>query len=136
EVEGSDIVKIFNDEYFAVNAPITYQSSKFTQQDDSHQVDIVIHAQRQNQTVKISGSGNGPIDAAAHAISQFIDGEVSVIDYHEHSVGEGSDVAAVTYVEIKVKNGKPVYGVGQDRNIITSAVKALINGVNRSGAIN
>lgn len=136
EVKASDIVKIFNDEYFAVNAPITYQSSKFTEQDDNHQVDIVIHAQHQNQTVQISGSGNGPIDAAAHAISQFIDGEVSVIDYHEHSVGEGSDVAAVTYVEIKVKNGKPVYGVGQDRNIITSAVKALINGVNRSGAVN
>jgi 2-isopropylmalate synthase len=135
EVKGSDIVNIFNDEYFAVNSPIAYQSSKFTEQNDGHQVDIVIHAQHQDETVKISGSGNGPIDAAAHALSQFIDGEVSVIDYHEHSVGEGSDVAAVTYVEIKVKNGKPVYGVGQDRNIITSAVKALINGVNRSGAI-
>jgi 2-isopropylmalate synthase len=135
EVKAGDIVKIFNDEYLAVNAPIAYQSSKFTEQDDTHQVDIVIHAQHQNQTVQISGSGNGPIDAAAHAISQFIDSEVSVIDYSEHSVGEGSDVVAVTYVEIKVKNGKSVYGVGQDRNIITSAVKALINGVNRSGAI-
>ena len=135
EVKASEIVKIFNEEYFAVNAPIAYQSSKFTEQDDTHQVDIVIRAQHKNETVQISGSGNGPIDAAAHAISQFIDGEVSVIDYHEHSVGEGSDVAAVTYVEIKVKNGKPVYGVGQDRNIITSAVKALINGVNRSGAV-
>jgi 2-isopropylmalate synthase len=135
EVKASDIVKIFNDEYLSVTTPITYQSSKFSEQDDTHQVDIVIHAQHQDKTVQISGSGNGPIDAAAHAISQFIDGEVSVIDYHEHSVGEGSDVAAVTYVEIKVKNGKPVYGVGQDRNIITSAVKALINGVNRSGAV-
>jgi len=34
-----------------------------------------------------------------------------------------------------MKNGKSVYGVGQDRNIITSAIKALLNGVNRSGAI-
>jgi 2-isopropylmalate synthase len=140
EVKASDIVNIFNNEYFAVTTPITYQSSTFrsdesAEQDDSHQVDIVIHAQHQNQTVKISGSGNGPIDAAAHAISQFIDCEVKVIDYHEHSVGEGSDVAAVTYVEVKVKNGKPVFGVGQDRNIIKSAVKALINAVNRSGEV-
>jgi 2-isopropylmalate synthase len=135
EVKGTDIVKIFNDEYFSVTTPITYQSSKFTEQDDTHQVDIVIHAQHKNETVNISGSGNGPIDAAAHAISQFIGVDVNVIDYHEHSVGEGSDVAAVTYVEVKV-NGKSVYGVGQDRNIITSAVKALINGVNRSGSIN
>lgn len=139
EVKSSDILKIFNDEYFSVSSPIAYQSSTFrsnqsTEQDDTHQVDIVIHAQHKNETVQISGSGNGPIDATAHAISQFIDKEVNVIDYHEHSVGEGSDVAAVTYVEVKV-NGKSVYGVGQDRNIITSAVKALINGVNRSGMI-
>lgn len=135
EVKANDIVNIFNDEYFSVNSPITYQSSKFSEQDDTHQVDIVIHAQHQNKTVEINGSGNGPIDAAAHAISQFTACEVSVIDYHEHAVGEGSDVAAVTYVEVKVKNGKSVFGVGQDRNIITSAIKALINAVNRSGAI-
>lgn len=135
EVKSGDIVKLFNEEYFAVMAPITYQSSKFSEQDDSHQVDIVIHAQHQNKTVKISGSGNGPIDAAAHAISQFTQCEVNVIDYHEHAIGEGSDVAAVCYVEVKVNNDKPVFGVGQDRNIITAAIKALINGVNRSGQI-
>ena len=135
EVKSSDIVKLFNEEYFAINSPIAYQSSKFSEQDDTHQVDIVIHAQHQNKTVQISGSGNGPIDAAAHAIAQFSQCEVSVIDYHEHAVGEGSDVAAVCYVEVKVNNDKPVFGVGQDRNIITAAIKALINGVNRSGQI-
>lgn len=135
EVKSGDIVKLFQEEYFAITAPISYQSSKFSEQDDTHQVDIVIHAQHQNKTVQISGSGNGPIDAAAHAISQFTQCEVSVIDYHEHAIGEGSDVAAVCYVEVKVSNGKPVFGVGQDRNIITAAIKALINGVNRSGVV-
>jgi 2-isopropylmalate synthase len=135
EVKSSDIVKLFQEEYFAITTPISYQSSKFSEQDDTHQVDIVIHAQHQNKTVQISGSGNGPIDAAAHAISQFTQCEVSVIDYHEHAIGEGSDVAAVCYVEVKTNNSKPVFGVGQDRNIITAAIKALINGVNRSGAV-
>jgi 2-isopropylmalate synthase len=55
------------------------------------------------------------------------------VDYHEHSIGQGSDVAAICYVELKVKNGKPVFGVGKDSNIITAAIKALINGVNRAG---
>jgi 2-isopropylmalate synthase len=133
EVKSGDIVKLFQEEYFAITTPISYRSSKFSEQDDTHQVDIVIHAQHQNKTVQISGSGNGPIDAAAHAISQFTQCDISVIDYHEHAIGEGSDVAAVCYVEVKVSNGKPVFGVGQDRNIITAAIKALINGVNRSG---
>jgi 2-isopropylmalate synthase len=133
EVKSGDIVKLFQEEYFAITTPISYRSSKFSEQDDTHQVDIVIHAQHQNKTVQISGSGNGPIDAAAHAISQFTQCDISVIDYHEHAIGEGSDVAAVCYVEVKVSNGKSVFGVGQDRNIITAAIKALINGVNRSG---
>jgi len=132
EIKSSDIVKIFEQEYFSVNTPIGYQSSKVYEQDDSHQVDIIIHAEHQHKPVQISGSGNGPIDAAAHAISQFMGVDVSVIDYSEHAVGEGSDVAAVSYLEVKVNNGKPVFGVGQDRNIITSAIKALINAVNRA----
>jgi len=135
EVKGSDIAKLFEQEYLAINSPIAYQSSKVSEEDETHQVDIVIHAQHQNKTVEISGSGNGPIDAAAHAISQFTGCEISVIDYHEHAIGEGSDVAAVTYVEVKVNNGRPVFGVGKDRNIITSAIKALINSVNRSGQL-
>jgi 2-isopropylmalate synthase len=132
EVKSADIVKIFEQEYFEVNSPFTYQSSKLKNYDDSHhQVDIIIYAQHENKTVEISGTGNGPIDAAAHALSQYADVQISVVDYSEHSVGEGSDVAAVCYVEMKVGNNKSVFGVGKDSNIIAAAIKALINGMNR-----
>jgi len=133
EVKSADIVKIFEQEYFEVNSPFSYQSSKLKNYDDSqHQVDIIIYAQHENKTVEISGTGNGPIDAAAHALSQYADVQISVVDYSEHSVGEGSDVAAVCYVEMKVGNSKSVFGVGKDSNIIAAAIKALINGVNRN----
>lgn len=133
EVKSSDIVAIFEQEYFAVNTPYTYQSSKMTNYDDSQQkVDMIIYAQYENKTVEISGTGNGPIDAAAHALSQYAQMDISVVDYSEHSVAEGSDVEAVCYVEVKVDNTKTVFGVGKDKNIIAAAVKALINGVNRS----
>jgi 2-isopropylmalate synthase len=136
EVKSSDIVNIFEQEYFAVNSPFTYQSSKLKNYDDSqHHVDITIYAQHENKTVEISGSGNGPIDAAAHALSQYVEMNISVVDYSEHSVGEGSDVAAVCYVEMKVGNSKSVFGVGKDSNIIAAAIKALVNGVNRNHAM-
>ncbi len=132
EVKSADIVKIFEQEYFSINTPFTYQSSKLKNYDDSQQqVDIVIYAQHENKTVEITGTGNGPIDAAAHALSQYTNLDISVMDYSEHSVGEGSNVEAVCYVEIKVDNGKPVFGVSKDSNIIAAAIKALINGVNR-----
>jgi len=134
EVKSSDIVSIFEQEYFAVTTPLTYQSSRMTTDDSLHKVDIVIHAQHDNRTVEISGTGNGPIDAAAHALSHYTDQHISVVDYHEHALGEGSDVVAVCYVEMKVDNGKTVFGVGKDSNIITAAIKALINGVNRQAS--
>jgi 2-isopropylmalate synthase len=136
EVKSSDIVNIFEQEYFAVNSPFTYQSSKLKNYDDSqHHVDITIYAQHENKTVEISGSGNGPIDAAAHALSQYVATSISVVDYSEHAVGEGSDVVAVCYVEMKVGNSKSVFGVGKDSNIIAAAIKALVNGVNRNHAL-
>ncbi len=132
EVKSADIVKLFEQEYFSINSPFVYQSSKMrNDEDNQHQVDIVIYAQHENKSVEISGTGNGPIDAAAHALSQYIGNQISVVDYSEHAVGEGSDVAAVCYVELKVSNGKSIYGVGKDRNIVSAAIKALINGVNR-----
>ncbi|MES2825024.1 MAG: 2-isopropylmalate synthase [Pseudomonadota bacterium] len=132
EVKSADILKIFEQEYFSINTPFTYQSSKMrNDEDNQHQVDILIHAQHHNKLVEISGKGNGPIDAASHAFSQFIGKDISVIDYSEHATGEGSDVAAVCYVELKINHNKPVYGIGRDSNIVTAAIKALINGVNR-----
>lgn len=133
EVKSEEIVKLFEQEYFSMKAPFEYKNSKMREVDDNQQeVEITINAQHQNQTVEIKGTGNGPIDAAAHAMSQYVGIEVSVVDYHEHAIGEGSGVAAVCYVEVKVDGGKTVFGVGQDKNIITAAIKALINGVNRA----
>ena len=132
EIKSADIVAIFEQEYFAVTAPLTYQSSKLKNYDDSqHHVEIAIYAQHENKTVELSGTGNGPIDAAAHALSHYTGQTISVVDYSEHAVGEGSDVNAVCYVEIKINNGKPLFGVGKDSNIIAAAIKALVNGVNR-----
>lgn len=129
EVRSSEIAQLFEQEYFAVNTPFRYHSSKLSE--DAEHVDIVIHVRQQEDPVSLSGSGNGPIDAAAHALSQHAGKDVQVVDYHEHAVGEGSDVAAVCYVELKIDQGKTVFGVGKDSNIISAAIKALLNGVNR-----
>lgn len=132
EVKSADIARLFAEEYLAINTPFNYQHSKLKNYDDSlHEVDIAIYVEHENKTVEINGTGNGPIDAAAHALSQYLDSPISVIDYAEHAVGAGSDVAAVCYVEVKAQSGKSLFGVGKDRNIVAAAIKALINGVNR-----
>ncbi len=134
EVTGPEIVELFEREYFAVNTPFVYTSNRSV--DEGELVDIAIRAQHQGQSIEIAGSGTGPVDAAAHALGEFLDCAVSVVDYHEHAIGTGSEAAAVCYVAVKVGQEQPLFGVGRDRNIVAAAIKALFNGVNRRLAIN
>lgn len=130
EVASGDIYKLFDQEYLQVNAPYVYTSSRVSDGEDGV-VNTLILGKYQGREVELTGTGNGPIDAAAKALGEHAGQTITVVDYHEHGLGAGSDVAAVCYVEVKVGDHKPVFGVGQDKNIVAAAIKALINGVNR-----
>jgi len=132
EVKSNDIIAIFEQEYFSVSAPFTFIRTEINNLNANNQlVEIKIVAQYENKTVEIIGTGNGPIDAAVHALSIYLGKKISVVDYFEHSIGQGSDVNAVCYVEVKMETSKPIFGVAKDSNIIAAAIKALINGINR-----
>jgi 2-isopropylmalate synthase len=77
----------------------------------------------------LSGVGNGPIDAFAHALSE-VDIEVRVLDYAEHALSAGGDAQAAAYVEANV-GGTVVWGVGIDANIVTASLRAVVAAVNR-----
>ena len=75
----------------------------------------------------IEGNGNGPIDAFIHALGQ----NVALVDYHEHAIGSGSNASAVSYIELRLGQERPLHGVGIDPNIITASLKAVLSGLNR-----
>lgn len=81
------------------------------------------------------GEGNGPIDAAVHAL-RGIGIDVQVRSYEERSMGssgEGGNARACAFLEVASPGGEG-YGVGIDVNIVTASVKALVSAVNRIGA--
>lgn len=128
EISSADIAELFESEYLAIETPYRYQSSKINSDNDNVTTGIIAHHNKTEMV--LSGQGNGPIDAAAHALSSQIGQAITVVDYHEHGIGAGSDAVAVCYVEIKVANAS-LFGVGQDKNITSAAIKALFSGVNR-----
>ncbi|MBU3003232.1 2-isopropylmalate synthase [Paraglaciecola arctica] len=135
ESHANAIVELFEQEYFKQDTPVEFISSQFSTLTDGQQsIDIQFNYQSKKQ--KVSGIGNGPIDAAANALSQLVKQPVEVVDYHEHSIGSGSDVSAVCYIELKVGEHSASFGVAKDSNIMIAAVKALVGGVNRKvGAV-
>jgi 2-isopropylmalate synthase len=81
----------------------------------------------------LSGTGNGPIDAAKAALSAFgLSARILSFEERAMTTGAESKARAVAFMEIGVDGQKGVhYGVGIDENIVTASIKALIGGVNR-----
>jgi 2-isopropylmalate synthase len=78
------------------------------------------------------GVGNGPIAAFVDALRRDAGIALSVLDYHEHAMGGGAEASAVAYVEAKVGDGKPHWGVGIHANIVTASLRAVVSAVNRA----
>jgi 2-isopropylmalate synthase len=73
----------------------------------------------------IEGQGSGPLDAFVDALRRAGIADLAVRDYHEHALGAGSDAQAAAYVEAALPDGRVIFGVGMDRNIVSASLRAL-----------
>ncbi|HEX7854034.1 MAG TPA: 2-isopropylmalate synthase [Sphingobium sp.] len=78
----------------------------------------------------VSGKGNGLISSVLDALREGMGVDLSVVDYSEHAIGEGSDVNAAAYVECRTADGQTVFGVGLDTDIATASVQAILSAAN------
>ena len=79
---------------------------------------------------RIEGKGTGPIDGFVHALSIYLGVDLTVSDYSEHTLQHGSDASAICYMQIEHPKGK-LYGVGINKNIVTSSLEAIVSAANR-----
>jgi 2-isopropylmalate synthase len=102
----------------------------------AHVQGIRIGVEVNGQPMLITGMGNGPIDAAVHAL-KTAGITVQVRSYEERSTRASTnagDAQACAFLELVSAVGGPErFGVGMDTNIVTASVKALLSGVNRLG---
>ncbi len=60
--------------------------------------------------------------------------QIRVRDYHQHATGAGSDAQAVSFIEAETANGKVLWGVGIDSNIVAASLKAVTSAAIRAAA--
>ena len=132
EMEASDIWALFAATYLETTQPIGYVEHHLFE--DNKLQGIRLTVESKGQTHVLSGEGNGPIDAAIHALQQS-GIKLNVRSYEERSMGKGGDAKACAFVEV-TQNGseRECYGIGLDANIVTASIKALISGLNRLSA--
>ncbi|HUA56664.1 MAG TPA: 2-isopropylmalate synthase [Candidatus Sulfotelmatobacter sp.] len=82
----------------------------------------------------IEGIGSGPIDAFVDALKRSGIAVLEVLDYREHALGAGADARAAAYVEARTADGRTLFGVGLDRNIVAASLRAVASAAGRIAA--
>jgi len=134
EVSADGIWAMFAKTYLDAQAPIHYREHHLFEQ--GHNQGIRLNIEIDGLPHILTGEGNGPINAAVHAL-QSAGINIQVRSYEERSMvpmGEDGNARACAFMEIAGKYSGECYGVGVDSNIVTASIKALISGVNRVGA--
>ena len=83
-----------------------------------------------DETVPVSGRGNGVVSSAVAALNAAFGVDVEVVDYAEHALSHGTDAQAAAYVECRTADGRTVHGVGMDADVATACVKAVVSAAN------
>ena len=130
EVTASDIWRIFESEYRLAEGAVTI--SDLTQTDVGEgRVSVAVEAAVTGRRMAFEGAGNGPVDAFVDGLSRAAGVPVKVLNYHEHSMGGGAQARAAAYVEVRVGEAAPVFGVGIDANIVRATLLAVLSATSR-----
>jgi 2-isopropylmalate synthase len=135
EMSATDIWRIFSQTYLESADPVRYVEHHLVERENAQGIRLTV--EMNGATHLLSGDGNGPIDAAVHALRN-IGIELQVRSYEERSMGssgDGANAKASAFMEVTRPGcGHECYGVGVDANIVTASIKALLSGVSRLGA--
>ena len=132
EMEASDIWALFSKTYLETDTPLAYVRHQLFEEGTAQGIRLTVTIDDQTQV--LTGEGNGPIDAAVHAL-RSVGISLQVRSYEERSMGssgDGGDAKACAFMEVTQSgNERECYGVGIDGNIVTASIRALVSGANR-----
>jgi 2-isopropylmalate synthase len=133
EISAAGVWRLFSATYFDKAEPVRYREHHLFERGAVQ--GIRLNVEINGTSHLLVGEGNGPIDAAVHALQSAGIG-VQVRSYEERSMSASSaagDASACAFMEIaNPEAGTECYGVGMDSNIVTASIKALVSGVNRA----
>ena len=128
ELNAADLWAIFEREY-APSAP--HIADVHIDDGVAGQVRVRAEVEVGGHRIALDGTGNGPVEAFVNGLRGVADVSVEVLDYHEHALGGGAQARAAAYLELRI-DGRTLFGVGIDANIVAASLKAVLSGLTRS----
>ena len=128
EVSAAQIYTLLDNEYLQAVTPYALQKHRLQEEDGI--CTLITEVSADGVLNSWSGCGNGPLEALVASLPI----DVEIMDYHQHAIGSGSDAQAAAYIELRLPEQRPVFGVGIDGNITTASIRALFSALNRAKA--
>jgi 2-isopropylmalate synthase len=131
EMSADEIGEAFHQHFANLSRPL-----EVTDYDLNHhtsergQVECTTTIIYQDEERKISGRGNGPINAFVNALEGIGLKDFKVTDYRSHAVRGGSDASAAAYVQLQADDGRLLWGAGIDPSIEMAGLRALVSAWN------
>jgi 2-isopropylmalate synthase len=126
EMTAAQIHGLLEQEYLQAKSPYALVSHKLREEDGTSTVDIQVAVE--GRTEHWHGTGKGPLEALVASLPEAVE----IMDYHEHSIGAGTNAKAASYIEIRLEGQRPLHGIGIDENITTASFRALLSALNRA----
>ncbi|GHT95217.1 2-isopropylmalate synthase [Betaproteobacteria bacterium] len=141
EMSAADLWRLFSAAYLETetqpDARLVYQGHQL----DADGKGIALEVVCAGTSRRLTGQGNGPIDAAIHALAHVgIHAQVASFEERATRPSQQGEASAAAFMEVGVladgesadgEFGEQSYGVGLDEDIVTASLKALVSGVNR-----
>ena len=131
EVTALELKSMFWKEYIDRDAP--YKLEHFHADGTGGIFRCRASISKAGKALQITGEGNGPVAAFVSAILHESGApKFEIANYKEHALGSGAHANAIAYMQIKVADGRTVWGAGVDSNIELASIKAVFSAVNRA----
>ena len=133
EILPETIWEVFEQEYLVKEGSLSLRRSTIGGDDVDGarriSVEAAVFVDGVERTIR--GTGNGPIDAFAHALNEA-GFPLRIANYSEHALSAGSDSKAAAYVQVEWPEGVLTWGVGIDNSIHLASFKAILSGLGRA----
>ncbi len=132
ELSAAELWRLFEATYMGEHATVRYVEHHLVERGGAQGIRLCV--EMDGIAHRLAGEGNGPIDAAVHAL-QGLGIALQVRSFEERSLGvsqEAGNARACAFIEIAAANGRECYGVGIDANIVTASLKALVSAAGRA----
>lgn len=130
EVGSQQIYDIIKNAF--MEAENGYQLSAYSlDRNNEHEAITATLKNSQGESKVIKGQGDGALSAFCGALESVLGINPEIVHYDQHALGQGSDAAALAYVQMKI-SGNRYNAISENNDVLSANLNAILICVNQA----